>query len=69
MVRFFFPDPAGAADGLAAVIDLARKTSYDFSFGPLKPAEIFESGLWIEGETDAAVDILEGLPGVLRSDE
>ena len=69
MVRFFFPDPAGAAEGLSLVITHARNSRETFSFGPLRPSDIFESGLWIDGETDTVVDILEGLPGVFRSDE
>ena len=67
--RFFFPDISGAAEGLIAVLEHARHTENNFSFGPIDVRQIFESGLWIDGDGAVVADIVGRLPGVTRTNE
>lgn len=67
--RFFFPDVQSAAEGLILLLEHARASADNFSFGPRDVAQIFDSGLWLDGEIQPLVDIIGRLPGVIRNDE
>lgn len=67
--RFFFPDVMTAAIALIRVLEHARASADNFSFGPRDVNQIFDSGLWLDGEIEAVVDMIGRLPGVIRNDE
>lgn len=64
-VRIMFSSLEDAVDALIMVLDYARSTDKEFTFGSLSAEQIYASGLIIMGDAEAIVDDLSKLPGVL----
>jgi hypothetical protein len=67
--RFLFSSLEGAVEALILVLEDARTTSSEYSFGGLSAEQIYASGLSLVGEIDAVADLLGGIEGATRYDD
>jgi len=63
-VRFFFETMDVAVEALIVVLEDARETDKDYSFGSLSAQQIMASGLLLIGDAQHVVNKIQELPGV-----
>lgn len=68
-VRFFFDSLDVAVEALITVLEDARETDKDYSFGSLSTQQIMSSGLILVGDAQHIADRLKELPGVFMSSD
>lgn len=67
--RFFFTSLADAVEALSVVLDDARNSDKDYSFGSTSPKQILSSGLILSGDISDVVTKIENLGIGIRHDE
>jgi hypothetical protein len=67
--RFIFTEPSAAAEALLTVLEDARSTDKDYSFGSLSVDQVMASGLSLIGEIEEIADKLQTLDGTIRYDD
>ncbi len=57
--------PDALANAVVALLQHARSTSHDFTFGPLRLADLERDGLLLEGpDIGEAITMLADVPGI-----
>ncbi len=56
--------PDALANAVVALLQFARASNSDFTFGPLRLADLERDGLLLEGDIGAAVTMLAAVAGI-----
>ncbi len=67
--RFMFDTIEAASEGLATVLEDARKSKVFYQFSGLTPEQVLTSGLYMSGELDAVTAKLDALEGTVSYQE
>lgn len=68
-VRFFFLDIASAVEALLTVLEDARDTKHDYTFGSMSAKQVMASGLMIVGDAEEVASKVETIDGAQRHNE
>lgn len=67
--RIMFHSLESAVEGLLTVLEDARETIFEYSFGALSAEQVYSSGLVLIGEISEVAAKLEQIDGTLRYDD
>lgn len=67
--RIMFDSLESAVEGLLIVLEDARETVFNYSFGSLSTEQVYASGLMLIGEIEEVAAKLEQIEGTTRYDD
>lgn len=66
VARYLFDSPQAAAAAIRVVLKHARGSKAVYEFGGLSLESLTSSGLWLRGDIDEVVLLLDKVPGAVR---
>lgn len=67
--RYQFDSLESAAESLIVLLEHARSTKADYRFSGLSPQQALMSGIHLEGDIQDVCDLLDEVPGSVRTAE
>lgn len=64
---YLVEDRGVAAEAILALFELARRSTADFSFGPSNLDLAEKVGIYIDGDIEEAIEVLNSIEGLVRN--